>query len=178
MRRRALLCAVPLATSASTARADLTADAVSAATSLNPVIGVITWLFDGQTPPTDPAAGAVEWGGAGLLRVTWPRPVMLARIRVYLGLMERYTVYGYQGGGFSDTGQRVDVEEPVWTTSGLAPLETDRWFDIPCKPGIAVDNIGLSMVGRTVIYEMQFLGPDGTVIAPASFALIKAGAPR
>ncbi|MFH1566490.1 MAG: hypothetical protein ABIL09_00710, partial [Gemmatimonadota bacterium] len=121
------------------------------------------------------AAGSVEWGGAGLLRAEWPRPVELAAIRVYLGLMERYAVYAYQGGSYTDTGQRVEAETPAWSKEGLAPLELNRWFEIPCRPEIPVDNIGLSLVGRTVLYEIQFLGPDGTAVEPVSYGLVKAG---
>jgi len=57
-----LLAALPAA-----ARPDLTADAVSRATTLNPVIGEVASLFDGHTLEDDPAAGSVEWGGAGQL---------------------------------------------------------------------------------------------------------------
>ncbi len=174
MKPHALCLAMVLAGSPVVAGVDLTADAVTAATTLNPVVGEVGALFDGRTPDTDPAAPNVMWGGAGLLRVSWPRPVALAKIRVYMGLMERYTVYGYLGGSFSDTGQRQGVEEPLWAVSGLAPLEENLWFDLPCRPDLPIDNLGLSMSGRATLYEVRFLGPDGTAVTPTSYAWVKA----
>lgn len=166
--------AVALVASAATARTDLTVDAVTRATTLNPVTGDISVLTDGDTPENDPMAGAVEFGGIGLLVAEWPEPVELATIRIHLGLMERYGVYAFQGGSTTETGQRVDVEDPAYTKEGLAPLESNIWFEIECRPDIAVDNLALSLVGTTVIYEIQFLGPARTAVEPASLGALKA----
>ena len=166
-----LLC---LATSA-TAQTDLTVDAVTRATTLNPYDGNVAALTDGITLEDDAAAGAVAWGGAGLFVAAWEEPVKIARVRIYLGLMERYAFYAYLGGSFSDAGTRIEVEEVAYTKEGLAPLDENIWWEFEAQPEIAVDGIGLSLGGTTVIYEIQFLGPDGTAIEPMSLGMLKKG---
>ena len=162
------LVAVPVA-----AQNDLSVDAVTRATTLNPMKGDVAVLTDGITPETDPQAGAVEGGGVGLLRVEWPRLVSLATIRIYAGLAERYSVLGYAGGTFNDQGQREEVETPAYSVEGLAPLDANIWFDIPCRPDIPIDNLGLVFVGTSIIYEVQFIGPIDTAVEQATLGLVK-----
>ena len=158
---------------------DLTPDAVTRATTLNPWTGDLAALTDGRTPDNDPDAPAFEWRAIGLLAVEWPKPVSLATIRVYLGEMERYAVYGYLGGHFTETGQRVDVETPVYSQEGLVPIDATGWYDIPCvrplpcPPEAQVDNIGFQVIGGATLYEIQFLGSDGTCIQTTTFGAIK-----
>lgn len=152
---------------------DLTPDAVTRATTLNPSIGDVAWLTDGRTPDSDSGALPFEWVAAGLVAVAWPEPIHLATIRVYLGDMERYAVYGYLGGSFTENGQRVDVETPAYSKEGLVPIDAGGWFDIPCRSDVLIDNIGFQVIGGAVLYEMQFLGPDGTAIEPTTFGALK-----
>ena len=69
--------------------ADLTVDAVTRATELNPNTGNVAVLIDGLTPDTDPQAAAFGWNVAGFLVVEWTHPVILEKIRVYLGDIDR-----------------------------------------------------------------------------------------
>ncbi len=167
--------AVAVAASAATAQTDLTVDAVTRPTTLNPVVGDVAMLTDGITPENDTAAAAVQWGGVGMVRVEWPLAVPLATIRFYAGLAERYSMYAYVGGSFDATGQRVEVQEPTYLREGLAPLDEDVWFEIACDSAVPIDNLGLIFSGTSVIYEIQFLGPAGTAIEAGSLGLLKSG---
>lgn len=166
--------AAVFAATAVTAQTDLGVDVVTRATTLNPVEGDVAVLTDGLTPENAPDAAVVHWSGVGMLRVEWPETVPLATIRIYAGLAERYSMYAYIGGSFDTSGQRVEVQEPIYVREGLAPLDTDIWFEIACDPGVPIDNLGLIFVGNSVIYEIQFLGPAGTAIEPASLGALKA----
>jgi len=170
-----LIClAVVLAAASAGAQTDLGVDVVTRATTLNPIEGDVAVLTDGITPEEDPAAAAVRWGGVGMVRVEWPDLVDLATIRVYAGLAESYSLYAYVGGSFDAEGQRLEVNEMTYGREGLAPLEENIWFEIECDASLPIDNLGLIFSGNSVIYEIQFLGPAGTVIAPASFGVLKA----
>lgn len=170
---RSLICLAALC-SVAAAQTDLTVDATTRATTLNPHEGVVASLTDGVTLEDDENAASMMWGGVGLLVAEWDEPVHVAKVRIFLGLMERYGFYGYQGGGFTDTGTRIDVETPAYSREGLAPLDENIWWDLEADAQTAVDNVALSVVGTTVLYEIQFLGPDGTVIQPSSLGLLKA----
>lgn len=162
-----------LSATALLAQTDLTVDAITRATTLNPYDGDVAVLTDGITLEDDEAAGAVAWGGAGLFVAEWAEPVKISRVRIFLGLMERYAFYAYSGGSFSDAGTRIDVEETAYTIEGLAPLDENIWWEFETDATLAVDNVGLSVGGTTVLYEIQFIGPDGTVIEPVSLGLLK-----
>ncbi|MEW6753050.1 MAG: hypothetical protein AB1505_19030 [Candidatus Latescibacterota bacterium] len=170
--------ALGLLSAAAFAAVDLTPDAVTQATSLNPVTGEVAALTDGRTPDLDPAAPAFVWGSVGLLRVEWDRPIRLATIRVYLGVMDQYAVYGYLGGRFTETGQRQGGETPVFVKQGLGPLEPSGWFEIACPADTPIDNLGLQVTGGATLYEIQFLGPGSTAVVPASLGLVKRAAGR
>lgn len=173
MARYRCFMAVLLLSGPLSAGSDLTVDAVTRATTLNPSVGDLAVLTDGKTPDQDPNAAAFSWSSMGLLAVEWPAPVQVAAIRVYLGEMQRYAVYGYVGGRFTDTGQRVEVETPVFSKEGLVPLDAVGWYEIRLPADKVVDNLGIQLVGTTVLYEIQFLGPGGTAILDASFGIIK-----
>jgi len=154
---------------------DLTVDAVTRATTANPMVGDVASLTDGRTPDDDPEAPAVEWSGVGLLIVAWPQPVRLATIRMYVVNVDRYGVYGYLGGSYTDTGQRLEVDTPAFLREGLVPVDVEGWYSITCDPEVSIDNLGLQVLGSALVYEVQFLGPDGTAIQSASFGTIKRG---
>jgi len=152
---------------------DLTVDVVTRATELNPRTGDVAALTDGRLPDTDPAAPAFGWPTAGFLVVEWPQPVQLAKIRLYLGEMDRYAYYGYLGGTFNSTGQRIGETVPVYTREGLWPGLATGWFDIDIAATAQIDNMGIQFTGGAVIYEIQFVGPNGTLVRPSSLGLIK-----
>ena len=155
------------------AATDLTVDAVTRATTLNPSVGEVAALTDGRTPDQDPEAPAFSWSSIGLLAVGWPSPVHVATLRIYVGQMQRYAVYGYLGGSYTDTGQRLDVETPVYSKEGIVPLDANGWYEIPLPADQAVDNLGLQLIGSATLYEFQFLGPDGTAVQATSFGIVK-----
>jgi hypothetical protein len=145
---------------------DLTPDAVTMATTRNLWTGDVAWLTDGRTPDEDPHALAFEWNWIGLLAVSWPDTVRLASIRVYLGKMGQYRIYGYAGGHFTEEGYRVGADTAVFGLADSVPAGSSGWYDIPCEPEFSVDNISFQVIGGATIYEMQFLGPNGTTIQP------------
>ena len=145
---------------------DITPDAVTMATTRNPWTGDVAWLTDGRTPDQDPKAPAVEWDWIGLLAVSWPDTVRLAKIRVYLGQMDQYKLFGYRGGGFSEDGERVGVETAVYGRQDSVPAGRTGWCDIPFDPQHPVDNISFTVIGGAAIYEMRFLGPQGEPVRP------------
>jgi hypothetical protein len=145
---------------------DITPDAITMATTRNFWSGDVAWLTDGRTPDEDPQAPAFEWDWIGLLAVSWPDTVHLAVIRVYLGEMSSYRLFGYAGGGFTQEGQRVGAETAVYGWEEVVPSGTTGWYDIPCAPEFPIDNISFQVIGGAVIYEMRFLAPDGTAIQP------------
>jgi hypothetical protein len=151
---------------------DLTLDAVTRATELNPSVGDVSALTDGRTYATDQEAPTFGWDVAGLLAVMWPEPIMLERVRVYLGYMDRYAVYAFLGGSYSTTGQRIGVETPAFSREGLGHDE-EGWVDIVISGAEPIDNIGIQFSGGAALYEIQFIGPDATVIEPASLGFIK-----
>jgi len=151
---------------------DLTVDAVTRATELNPSVGDIAVLTDGITPDQDAQAAAFSWPVAGFLVVEWPHPVVLEKIRVYLGDIDRYAYYGYLGGAFNNTGQRSGGSTPVYNREGLGP-GTEGWFDIPITATAPIDNMGIQFTGGATLYEIQFIGPEGTAVQPATLGLIK-----
>jgi hypothetical protein len=152
---------------------DITPDAVTRATTLNTSIGDVSVLTDRRTPDSDPDASPFQWRSLGLLVVEWPESIYLATIRIYIGDMDRYAVYGYLGGYFTETGQRVDVETPSYTREGLVPVDAVGWYDIPCSSDILIDNIGIQISGGATLYEIQLLGPDGTAIRATTFGVLK-----
>ena len=152
---------------------DLTPDAVTMATTSNPWTGEVAWLTDRRTPDTDPEAAAVQWNWIGLLAVSWPDTVRLGAIRVYLGELHTYRVFGYLGGGFSENGLRLGEELAVYGWEKTAPEGVAGWYEIPCESETAVDNISFQVIGGATVYEIQFLSPAGTAIRPFSLGAIK-----
>jgi hypothetical protein len=171
-RYHGVLAASLLVASLGTAQ-DLTLDAVTRATTLNPSTGAVAVLHDGRTPDLDPTAPAFTWESTGLFAVSWDHPVQVAALRVYLGEMQRYAVYGYLGGRFTDTGQRVDVETPVFSREGLVPIDAAGWYEIALPGDRAVDNLGIQVIGSAILYEIQLVGPAGTAVELSSLGLIK-----
>lgn len=147
---------------------DITPDAITMATTRNLWTGDVAWLTDGRTPDEDPDAPAFEWEWIGLLAVSWPDTVRLAKIRVYLGEMEHYRVFGYAGGSTTEDGLRVDVETAAYGREDVVPSGSTGWYDIPCDPEFPVDNISFQVIGGAVIYEIRFLGPDGASVRPGT----------
>ena len=162
-----LLVVQPLAAS------DITLDAVTRATVLNPSIGDPAALTDRRTPDLDPDAAAFEWIGLGLLAVAWPEPVQVATLRVYLGTMGRYSVLGFVGGSYNQTGQRRDVVEPIYSSDGIVAAAKSGWYEIPLPTDRLIDNLGFQVVDGAVFYEVEYLTPEGTAIAASSFGAIK-----
>ena len=152
---------------------DVTPDAVTMATTRNPWTGEVAWLTDGRTPATDSQAPGVQWDWIGLLAVSWPDPVQLAIIRVYLGELHTYRVFGYLGGGFSEDGLRLGEELAVYGWEKTAPEGVAGWYEIPCESESPVDNISFQVIGGATIYEIQFLSSDGTVIRPVNLGAVK-----
>lgn len=159
---------VSLAAAEILALTDITPDAVTMATTRNPWTGEVAWLTDGRTPDGDPEAPAVRWEWIGLLAVSWPEPVRLAKIRVYLGELGRYRVFGYMGGSFDQDGERVGVETAVYGRQDLVPAGSTGWCDISFPQEPPVDNISFQVIGGAVVYEMQFLAADGRAVAPGA----------
>ena len=145
---------------------DITPDAITMATSRNFWTGDAAWLTDGRTPDKDPQAPAFGWDWIGLLAVSWPDPVRLSGVRVYLGEMSRYRLFAYAGGGFTQKGYRVGIETAVYGREDIVPPGTTGWDEIPCNPEHPVDNISFQVIGGAVIYEMQFLSPNGSARRP------------
>lgn len=148
-------------------------DAVTRATTLNPSIGDPAALTDGRTPDLDADAPAFEWLGLGLLAVAWPQPMVVTTLRVYLGYMDRYTVLGFVGGNYTETGRRVDVETPVYSRDGIVTAAASGWYEIRLPSEQAIDNLGFQVTGGAILYEIDFLGADGTTISFASFGTVK-----
>ncbi len=96
------------------------------------------------------------------MAVSWPDTVRLQTIRVYLGKMYQYRVFGYLGGGFTEEGFRVGGLTSLYGHEAIVPAGVTGWYDIPGSPEFAIDNISLQVVGGAVIYEIEFLSPDGT----------------
>ncbi len=162
-----------LATIGSFSDRDITPDAVTMATTHNLWTGDVASLTDGRTPDKHPDATAFEWDWIGLLAVSWPDTVRLATIRVYIGTMDQYRVFGYLGGGFTEEGFRVGVETSVYGHEGVVPAGVTGWYEITCSPEFAIDNISFQVVGGAVIYEIEFLRPENTAIWPINFGAIK-----
>ena len=152
---------------------DLTVDAVTMATTHNPMSGEVAWLTDARTPATDPQAPAVAWDWIGLLAVSWPDTVRLATIRVYLGELHTYRVFGYVGGGFTKDGLRLGEELPVYGWEKSTPKGITGWYDIPCSMHDPIDNLSFQVIQGATIYELQFLSPGGTAIQHSSFGAVK-----
>jgi hypothetical protein len=142
------------------ARSDITPDAVTMATTRNLWTGEVAWLTDGRTPDTDPGAGALKWEGVGLVAVSWSDTVRIERIRVYLGDMTRYRVFGYLGGHFNQRGDRVGVETAVYGREDMVSAEKTGWYDISFPPETPIDNLSFQVIDGAAIYEIQILGPD------------------
>jgi hypothetical protein len=159
------------------AGADLTVDAVTRATENNPRVGGLDALTDGRIPETDPEAPAFGWSGGGLLAIDWPQPVLLEKIRFYLGQTDRCAYYGYLGGSFNSAGQRVGVDVPLYSREAV-PRIASGWFDITIPEPQLIDNMGIQFTGTTQLYEVQFIGPDGTAVRPTSLGLLKQGRGR
>ena len=138
---------------------DITFDAVTMATTHNRWTGDLAWLTDGQTPDNNPQAQAVEWVWIGLVAVSWPDTVRLERVRVYLGELRTYRLFGYVGGGFTEDGLRFGEELPAYGWEKAVPEGATGWYDIPCASKEPVDNISFQVIGGATIYEMQFFGP-------------------
>jgi hypothetical protein len=173
--RTGLAAAVVLALSGVSmagAAGDLTVDVVTRATELNPRNGELAALTDGRIPETDPDAPAFGWGAGGFLVVEWPQPVLLVKIRFCLGQMDRCAYYGYLGGSFNSTGQRIGVNPPLYSREAV-PRVTSGWFEVAIpEPGL-IDNLGIQFTGATQLFEVEFVGPDGTAVRPASLGLVK-----
>ena len=152
---------------------NITPDALTMATTSNFWTGEVSWLTDGRTPATDPEAAAMQWEWIGLLAVSWPDTVHLATIRVYLGELRTYRIFGYLGGGFSAKGMRLGDEAAVFGLEAEVPEGVAGWYEIPINAAGAVDNISFQVVGGATIYELEFLSPGGTAIHPLSLAALK-----
>ena len=152
---------------------NITPDAVTMATTSNFWTGEVSWLTDGRIPATDPEAAAMQWDWIGLLAVSWPDTVHLATIRVYLGELNAYRIFGYLGGGFSAKGMRLGDEAAVFGLQATAPEGVAGWYEIPINAAGAVDNISFQVVGGATIYELEFLSPGGTAIHPLSLGALK-----
>ena len=157
---------------AARATEDITVDATTMATTRNLWTGEAAWLTDGRTPDQDPEAPAFTWEWVGLLAVSWPDTVRLEAIRVYLGAMGSYHVYGYLGGGFTEDGMREGGETPAFAVRGAVPAGTKGWYEIPCSPENPIDNLSFQVLQGAILYEMRFLAPGGAPVQPG---LVKRG---
>ena len=153
-----------------TGTTDITPDAVTMATTHNMSTGEVAYLTDGRIPDRDSLAPAFTWNWIGLLAVSWPDTVHLAKIRVYLGEMSSYRLFGYSGGGFTEEGYRVGVETAAFGLENVVPPGTTGWYEITCAPEVAIDNLSFQVIGGAVMYEMQFLAPDGFAVHPEAKA--------
>ena len=152
---------------------NITPDALTMATISNFWTGDVSWLTDGRIPATDPEAAAMQWEWIGLVAVSWPDAVHLATIRVYLGELHTYRIFGYLGGGFSEEGMRLGDEAAVFGLEAEVPEGVAGWYEIPIDAAGAVDNISFQVVGGATIYELEFLSPGGTAIHPLSLGALK-----
>jgi len=148
------------------AKVDITPDAVTMATTRNLWTGDVGRLTDGRTPDEDPEASALTWEGVGLVAVSWPDTVRLARIHVYHHDMTRYRVFGYLGGSFNAHGDRVGVESAVYGREDRAPTADTGWLDISFPPESPIDNLSFQVIDGAAIYEMQFFGPGDEQVRP------------
>ncbi|MFH1570079.1 MAG: hypothetical protein ABIL09_18955 [Gemmatimonadota bacterium] len=173
MKTGALLIAALLAAGTPGAATDLTPDAMTRATTLNPSEGDVACLTDGRTPDTDPGATAFSWDSVGLLVVEWEAPVSLTSVRMYLGLVNQYAVYTYLGGRFDEHGQREGEAVPTYTRNGIVPFDATGWYEVTMPSDARIDNLGLQVINGAMLYEVQFIGPGGTPVTPTSLGLVK-----
>ena len=47
------------------------------------------------------------------------------------------------------------------------------WFEVAIREPVPIDNMGIQFTGGALLYEIQFLGPDGTAVTPTSLGLVK-----
>lgn len=139
---------------------DITADAVSRATIRNIHTGHVAALTDGRVPDDDISADALAWEGVGMVAVSWPDSVHLVRVRAFVTGVNRYRIFGYAGGGFSDRGDREGVETAVYGREDVVPAGTNGWWDIPFPSDRAIDNLSFQVIDGGAIYEMRFFGVD------------------
>jgi len=137
---------------------DITADAVTKATIRNIHTGDVAALTDGRVPDDAMSAEALAWEGVGMVTVSWPDSVRLVRIRAFVTGVNRYRIFGYAGGGFSDRGDREGVETAVYGREDVVPRGTSGWWDIPFPPDMAIDNLSFQVIDGGAIYEMRFFG--------------------
>ena len=62
---------------------------------------------------------------------------------------------------------------PILIREGLVPVGEDGWYSIDCDPEVPIDNLGLQVTGSAVVYEIDFLWPDGTAIQSTTLGAIK-----
>lgn len=156
------------------ARRNLTPDAVTQATTWNEYEGSIEALFDGKTPDNSDAPPSFLWVSKGILWITFPEPVGLVELRLYVGSEAgEYILKAYLGGeldldlaGRSPEGElKARVENRDYTKNG--------WVTLTLPPGTVIDNVELVTFGTAELYEMELLGPEETVVSPTSWGAIK-----
>lgn len=135
---------------------DITADAVTRATVRNIYKGEVSIITDGHTPDDDGLAGALSWEGVGMVTVSWPDTVRLSRIQAYVSGVNRYRIFGYLGGGFSDRGDREGTETAAYGGENIIPAGTSGWWDITPAADVAIDNLSFQVIDGGAIYEMRF----------------------
>jgi hypothetical protein len=65
------------------------------------------------------------------------------------------------------------VQVPVYSREGIVPVGAEGWYDIPCPADVSIDNLGFQVVGGATLYEVQFLGPNGTAIQSTTLSAVK-----
>ena len=156
-------------------RRNLTPDAVTQATTWNDYEGDIGALFDGKTPDNSEAPSSFLWVSKGILWITFPEPVELAELRLYVGSEAgEYIVKAYLGGkldldlgGRSPEGElKARVESREYVKHG--------WATLVLPPGTVIDNVELVTFGTAELYEMELLGPVETSVRASHWGVIKA----
>lgn len=156
-------------------RRNLTPDAVTQATTWNEYEGDIGALFDGKTPDNSGSPPVFLWSNKGILWITFPAPVELAELRLYVGSEAgEYIVKAYLGGkldlnlaGRSPEGElKARVENRDYVKNG--------WVTLVLPPGTVTDNVELVTFGTAEFYEMELFGPGETPVWPTRWGMIKA----
>jgi hypothetical protein len=124
-------------------------------------------------PPAD-SARAFEWGTKGVLAFDWEQVEVVDRLRRRIGdIANDYQVRAFVGGRLQDEGATRDPEGEQTARVQDTSRVTDGWQEIAMPDGTEADNLEVRTFGPVVFYEIEILTPDGTVVRPAGWAVVK-----
>jgi len=157
----------------SAAGRNIAPDALSRATTWNSYEGQTGYLQDGKYSPQE--APAFFWHTKGILAFEWAEPLLLEKVRVYVGeIGNNYQVRAYLGGCLDETGA---LREPEGERTALVEENSravDQWVEVQFPPGTLADNIELRALGSIIFYEVEiYAGAGQTAIAPLTWGQVK-----